>query len=100
MYKNLKQYKKAQLMDKYKLHEGDVGSVVQQIALMSQKILDLAKHLKSHKNDICVARRLDQYVANRRSLIKYAEKRNITTLPQYSLLASDFNLKRSNRNIM
>jgi small subunit ribosomal protein S15 len=99
MYKSLKQYEKAQLMDKYKLHENDVGSVIQQIALSSQKILDLSKHLQKNRNDICVARILDQYVARRRTLIKYAEKKNMTRLPQYDLLISQFNIKRSYKKV-
>ena len=43
---------KAKLIDKYKLHEEDTGSPRVQIALLSEEIDHLQKHLKKHGKDI------------------------------------------------
>lgn len=43
--------KKAQIVKKFALHEGDTGSPEVQIALLSEQIEALSEHLKVHKKD-------------------------------------------------
>ena len=43
--------KKTELINEYKIHESDTGSVDVQCAVLTEKILLLAEHLKSHKHD-------------------------------------------------
>ena len=62
---------KIEIVDKYALHEGDTGSPEVQIALLTQQILDLSEHLKSHKKDNHSRRGLLNMVGKRRRLIQY-----------------------------
>ena len=43
--------KKQELIDTYKVHEGDTGSPEVQIAILSYRIETLTEHLKANKKD-------------------------------------------------
>jgi len=43
--------KKKKIIDKFKGHVEDTGSAAVQIALLSERIIYLTDHLKSHKKD-------------------------------------------------
>lgn len=88
-----RKYAKKQLVNRYKLHETDTGSTIVKIAVKSEQILGLAKHLSSHKNDKVVERRLDQLVAERKKLIRYAHHNSEQKTPQYQNLIEEFHLK-------
>ena len=47
----LKPRKKANIIKKYKLHDQDSGSAEVQIAMLSERIEELTKHLKKHSKD-------------------------------------------------
>jgi small subunit ribosomal protein S15 len=57
-------------------HDTDTGSTESQIALLSRKIEELAKHLKHHRKDFHSRRGLLQMVADRRKHLKYLERKN------------------------
>lgn len=40
---------KAQIIEDYRLHEGDTGSPEVQIAILTYRINSLTEHLKTHK---------------------------------------------------
>lgn len=63
--------KKAQIVKKFSLHEGDTGSPEVQIALLSEQIEALSEHLKVHKKDNHSRRGLLQMVGKRRRLLQY-----------------------------
>ena len=42
---------KSELIQKYRLHEKDTGSVEVQVAMLTTRINDLTEHLKIHKKD-------------------------------------------------
>jgi len=63
--------KKAQIVKKFALHEGDTGSPEVQIALLSEQIEALSEHLKVHKKDNHSRRGLLQMVGKRRRLLQY-----------------------------
>ena len=66
---------KVDLVKKYRGHKLDTGSVEVQIALFSQRIETLAKHLKKHGKDNDSMRGLLQMVGKRRRLLNYLKKK-------------------------
>ena len=68
---SLNKEEKAEVVNKYALHEGDTGSPEVQIALLSEQISSLTEHLKNHKKDNHSRRGLLNIVGKRRRLIQY-----------------------------
>ncbi|NLJ99340.1 MAG: 30S ribosomal protein S15 [Tissierellia bacterium] len=68
---------KAQIIDEYKIHEGDTGSPEVQIAILSHRINYLTNHLKTHKKDHHSRRGLFKMIGQRRGLLRYLEKNDI-----------------------
>jgi small subunit ribosomal protein S15 len=67
---------KSQVIDKYRIHKSDSGSPEVQVALLSQRILQLTEHFKSHQKDHHSRRGLLTMVARRRKLLKYLKDRS------------------------
>ena len=63
--------KKKKIIDKFKGHVEDTGSAAVQIALLSERIIYLTDHLKSHKKDFHSRRGLLILVGRRRRLLTY-----------------------------
>lgn len=82
---------KQDLVKKYQAHKKDTGSVDVQVALMTQKITDLAKHLKKHAKDSDSRRGLLMMVGKRRRLLNYLKKNDAKA---YDKLIKDLGLKR------
>jgi len=72
----LKKTKKETVIKKVQKHEKDTGSSAVQVALLSEQIDQLAKHLKKNKKDFHSRRGLLQMVADRRTHLKYLEKKD------------------------
>jgi len=70
--------KKQEIMAKYALHEGDTGSPEVQIALLTERINHLTEHLKVHKKDHHSRRGLLKMVGQRRGLLNYLMRKDIT----------------------
>ncbi len=68
---------KAQIIEKYGIHEGDTGSSEVQIAILTERINYLTEHLKVHKNDHHSRRGLLKMVGRRRGLLNYLYKKDI-----------------------
>ncbi len=68
--------KKQNIIKKNQLHDKDTGSPEVQIAILSKSIDELASHLKVHKKDNSSRRGLIKMVADRRSHLKYLEKKD------------------------
>jgi small subunit ribosomal protein S15 len=62
---------KLKIIEKYKLHKLDTGSVEVQVALLSEEIRRLALHLKKHQKDNHSRRGLLMMVAKRKKLLDY-----------------------------
>jgi len=62
---------KAKLIEKYKLHGEDTGSSAVQVALLSEEIDRLQKHLKRHAKDMHSKRGLLKMVSKRRKFLNY-----------------------------
>ncbi|NLI38104.1 MAG: 30S ribosomal protein S15 [Clostridiaceae bacterium] len=74
MEKQLKQ----DIIAKYATHEGDTGSPEVQVALLTARINHLTEHLKTHKKDHHSRRGLLKMVGQRRGLLNYLMKKDIT----------------------
>lgn len=74
-----------------KRHDSDTGSPEAQVALLTRQIEDLSLHLRKHKKDFHSRRGLLQLVADRRSQLKYLERKNA---PAYEGLIKKLGLKR------
>ena len=62
---------KKTLLEKYKIHKTDTGSVQVQITLLTEKIGNLSSHLKDHHKDEDSRRGLLVLVGKRRKLLNY-----------------------------
>ncbi|MBU4315073.1 30S ribosomal protein S15 [Patescibacteria group bacterium] len=66
--------KKQKLIAKFKTHATDTGSPQVQIAILTEEIKELTKHLKSHKKDFSSRRGLIKKVTERRRLMRYIKR--------------------------
>jgi len=67
---------KKQVVATYRVHKTDTGSPEVQVAILSQRILQLQDHFKTHRKDHHSRRGLLSMVARRRRLLKYLKSRN------------------------
>ena len=65
--------KKQVIIKKSKVHDTDTGSSKVQVALLTERINELADHLKKHNKDNHSRRGLLTLVSKRRSHMKYIE---------------------------
>jgi len=72
----LRSKKKQAVIKKSRIHEKDTGSPEVQVAILSTKIAELTKHLKKHKKDNHSRRGLIKMVADRRTHLKYLERKD------------------------
>lgn len=70
--------KKQKVIKKYQKHDKDTGSAEVQAAVLTERIEELAGHLKKHRKDLHSRRGLVKLVAERRKHLKYLEKYNKT----------------------
>lgn len=87
----LTKQKKANAIKKTRIHETDTGSPEAQVSLLSKKIDELASHLKSNKKDRHSRKGLLQMVADRRSHLKYLQKKDEK---RYTSLLKKLDLKK------
>ena len=73
----VKELSKQEVINAFAKHEGDTGSPEVQIALLTQRILQLNDHFAEHKNDFHSRRGLLQMVGKRRSMLKYLKDTDI-----------------------
>ncbi len=69
--------KKSEIIEMYKMHEGDTGSPEVQVAILTHRINNLNEHLKTHKKDHHSRRGLLKMVGQRRGLLKYLQNNDI-----------------------
>ena len=62
---------KSRVIGTYRVHPTDTGSPEVQIAVLSQRIVELTEHFKTHDGDHHSRRGLLSMVARRRRLLKY-----------------------------
>jgi small subunit ribosomal protein S15 len=67
---------KAQIVERFKQHDGDTGSSEVQVALLTEQITHLTEHLKTHMKDHASRRGLLKMVGQRRRLLDYLRRTN------------------------
>jgi len=70
--------RKEEIVKKYARTEGDTGSAEVQIAILTAEINELTDHFKEHTHDYHSKRGLLKKVGQRRSLLKYLYKTDVT----------------------
>jgi len=83
--------KKLEIIEEYKIKEGDTGSAQVQIALLTYKINDLNEHLKVHKKDHHSRLGLLKMVGQRKNLSRFLQNKDIE---EYRALIAKLGLRR------
>lgn len=82
---------KQQIISEHARADGDTGSPEVQIALLTHRITHLTEHLKTHKHDHHSRRGLLLLVGQRRRMLKYLHK---TDISRYRALIEKLGLRR------
>jgi len=83
--------RKKEIIEKFKTHDTDTGSCEVQIALLTERIKYLTEHFKRHAKDHHSRRGLLKLVGQRRSLLKYLQKKDIT---KYRALIKELGIRK------
>lgn len=67
---------KQDIIEQYKTHEGDTGSPEVQIALLTDRILNINEHSRTHNHDFQTRRGLLKMVGQRRRLLSYLKDKD------------------------
>lgn len=70
--------KKTAIIKEFARSEGDTGSPEVQIAVLTERIQELTEHLKEHPKDHHSRRGLLKMVGQRRGMLSYLKKKDIT----------------------
>ena len=68
--------RKAELIKEYGDSDADSGSPAVQVAILTDRILYLTDHMKTHKKDFASRRGLLKMVGQRRHLLDYIKRRD------------------------
>jgi len=70
--------KKASIFAEFGGAATNTGSIEGQIALLTERISDISKHLQANKKDFSTNRGLMKMVGQRKRLLTYMQKHNLT----------------------
>jgi small subunit ribosomal protein S15 len=83
--------RKAEVIKNNALKTGDTGSPEVQVAILSERIVNLTAHFKTHGKDNHSRRGLLKLVSTRRSLLDYIKKKDEA---RYKALLEKHNIRR------
>ena len=83
--------RKAELVSEFGKSSDDSGSAAVQVAILTDRILYLTEHMKTHKKDFASRRGLLKMVGQRRHLLDYIRKGDE---PAYKDLIAKLGLRR------
>ena len=83
--------RKNAIVAKHKTHENDTGSPEVQIALLTERIIYLTEHFKTHKKDHHSRRGLLKLVSRRRRLLDYVKSRDVE---RYRKIITELGIRR------
>lgn len=83
--------KKTEIINDFATGPGDTGSPEVQIAVLTERINNLSKHMSSHIKDFHSRRGLVMLVGNRRRLLDYLKRQS---LDRYTTLINRLHLRR------
>lgn len=87
----LKAEQKANSIKEHQIHEKDTGSPEVQVSLLTERILYLTDHFKTHKKDHHSRRGMLKLIGQRRRLLDYLKKKDIE---RYRNLIKQLGLRR------
>ena len=79
------------MINDFRLHEKDTGSVELQIVLLTEEINELMKHFEKHVHDFHSKRGMLKKVNRRRKFLEYVKRRNKET---YQKLIAQLGLRK------
>ena len=82
---------KQTVIHEYSRHPGDTGSPEVQVAILSNRIIYLTDHLRTHKHDESSRRGLLKMVGRRRRLLAYIRKQDYQ---RYQALTDRLKIRR------
>ncbi|PHR93652.1 MAG: 30S ribosomal protein S15 [Robiginitomaculum sp.] len=83
--------RKAALIKEHAQSKGDTGSPEVQVAILTERIVNLTEHFKTNKKDNHSRRGLLAMVSQRRSLLDYLNKKDAS---RYQALIAKLGLRR------
>jgi small subunit ribosomal protein S15 len=83
--------RKQAVISEYATKAGDTGSPEVQVAVLTERIVNLTEHFKDHKKDNQSRRGLLKLVSTRRSLLEYLKK---VDQDRYQTLIEKLGLRR------
>ena len=69
--------RKQELIKEYAIKDGDTGSPEVQVAVLTERIVNLTEHLKTHSKDFHSRRGLLMMVGQRRRLLDYVKGKEV-----------------------
>ena len=82
---------KEKIVKEYARSKNDTGSAEVQIAILTEEIKNLTEHLKEHKHDHHSRRGLLKKVGQRRNMLNYLAKKDVT---RYREVVSKLGLRK------
>ena len=82
---------KASVIQQFRQHQSDTGSPPVQVALLTNRINSLSKHLQTHQKDCHSREGLLKMVSERRRLLEYLQRHDE---PTYRKLLSALSLRK------
>lgn len=83
--------RKAELITEFGATDKDSGSAAVQVAILTERIVNLTEHMKTHKKDFGSRRGLLTMVGRRRHLLDYIKRRDEDA---YKALIAKLGLRR------
>ncbi len=83
--------RKQAVVEDYRTHETDTGSVEVQVAILTDRIRSLTEHMKAHKKDFHTQRGLLKLIGQRRRLLNYLNREDV---PRYRAIVSRLGLRK------
>lgn len=83
--------RKQELIKEYAVKDGDTGSPEVQVAVLTERIVNLTDHLKTHSKDFHSRRGLLMMVGQRRRLLDYVKRKQVS---RYEDLIKRLGLRR------
>jgi small subunit ribosomal protein S15 len=83
--------KKTAIVEEYKTHDGDTGSAEVQVAIITERISQLTRHMATNKHDFNTQRGLLMLVGQRRRLLNFLSHEDVD---RYHKLISKLGLRK------
>lgn len=74
---------KEKVISKFATHKNDTGSPEVQVAILTEEIKQLSRHLKKHPKDVHSRRGLLGMVSRRRRILAYLKKKSLARYDKF-----------------